>query len=158
MEKKVLNILNKQINNELGNCYAYMVLASFFANQYYPGIAAYLRKQSNEEKQHAEQIIDFIEKLDGVVDYSNIEAFEYPTDVKNAGEIVCELENTNLESLQKMAKTCLDAEDSASYELSLALIKDQVDGMNEAYQFEADMERIANEGCSRTIDLIYKSL
>jgi ferritin len=48
LKPQVLDALNKQIQHEFSNSYAYLAVAAYFEDQVYSGFAAYFRKQAGE--------------------------------------------------------------------------------------------------------------
>ena len=67
-------LLNEQINAELTALYQYKRLYSYFADNAvaYNNVANYFLKASNEEKEHADKLIDYQIKRGGDVVYDNI--------------------------------------------------------------------------------------
>ena len=85
-----------QIQHELGNASKYMQIASYFENLQLTNISSYFKKQSDDEKQHANkfmnhinerieketrelQLLEMILKVDRAADELN----NYPKDLKN---------------------------------------------------------------------------
>ncbi|KAF0302043.1 Soma ferritin [Amphibalanus amphitrite] len=61
--------VNKQINMELFASYTYMSMASYFDRDdvAFPGFHAYFKKQSDEEREHAEKLMKFQNQRGGRV-------------------------------------------------------------------------------------------
>lgn len=85
LSKKLQDALNGQINMELASSYLYLAMSAWFESQNWPGSAAWMRRQSNEERDHAMKIFDFINDRDGKVTLTQIAApaanFKSHTDV-----------------------------------------------------------------------------
>lgn len=74
IKQKVLDALNKQLNDELYASYLYLAMSAHFENESLTGFASWMRKQSVEEYQHAMKIFDFIHQVDGKVELFKIDA------------------------------------------------------------------------------------
>lgn len=57
---KVLTELNRQLNYELGAAHSYRALSLWCADQNLKGFAAFFAKQTGEEHEHAEKIMDHL--------------------------------------------------------------------------------------------------
>lgn len=91
-------IINKQINQELMASYVYMALYSYFGNTKvaYKNIQNYFKKNSEEEREHAIQFINYINMRGGTVNLKpiNIPTIDYSIlSMKDAFETALELEN-----------------------------------------------------------------
>ena len=60
MKEKMLNALNEQVNKELYSAYLYLSMAAYFEQMNLKGFAHWMRKQFQEEQEHAMKIYDFI--------------------------------------------------------------------------------------------------
>ena len=68
IDKKMLQALNEQVNHEFYAAYLYLSMSAYFASENFKGFANWLRKQANEEVEHAMKIFDHInERGDKVV-------------------------------------------------------------------------------------------
>lgn len=78
-------LLNEQINSELTAFYQYKKLYSYFADNdvAYMNVANYFLKASNEEKEHADKLIDYQIKRGGDVNYTNITAPNFEVSPNN---------------------------------------------------------------------------
>ena len=81
LSDKVLAAYNKQITAELFASNLYLAMGAYFDALAYRGFGHWLRVQSDEERQHAQRIIDIVVDRGGAVDIQNIEepgTFESP--------------------------------------------------------------------------------
>ena len=62
---KVEAALNAQIHAELSASITYMAASNYYDSKNLKNISDFMRKESNEEKGHAEYIIDYINKRNG---------------------------------------------------------------------------------------------
>lgn len=60
MNKKLLELINKQINNELGSAYLYLDFANYFDGKGLTGYANYYKVQCKEEINHALLQYEFV--------------------------------------------------------------------------------------------------
>lgn len=60
LKKKMLDALNKQINEELFSAYLYLSMAAYFESISLNGFATWMKVQVQEEISHAMKIYDFI--------------------------------------------------------------------------------------------------
>ena len=60
MKEKMLNHLNKQINEELFSAYLYLSMSAHFEDQGLKGFAHWMRVQAKEEIEHAMRIYQHI--------------------------------------------------------------------------------------------------
>lgn len=60
LSQKVQDAINRQINNELYSMYSYLAMSAYCENQQFRGAARWLRVQSDEEREHAMRLYDFL--------------------------------------------------------------------------------------------------
>jgi ferritin len=63
----VQNAINEQIKNELYSAYLYLAMSAHFEAANLPGIAKWMRFQSNEEVEHAMKFFDYVNDRGGRV-------------------------------------------------------------------------------------------
>jgi ferritin heavy chain len=91
-------IINEQINQELMASYVYMAFYSYFGNTNiaYPNIQKFFKKCSDEEREHALQLINYVNLRGGTVDLKPINIVKINYDkltVLDAFSTSLELEN-----------------------------------------------------------------
>ncbi len=85
LSKKMLAALNTQIKEELFSEYYYLSMSAWCESQDLPGMAAFLKLKSEEERAHAMKIYTFIHDRDGKV---TLQAIPQPaTDFKSHMDI-----------------------------------------------------------------------
>jgi ferritin len=72
MNARVFAAINDQINSEFQASYTYLAMAGFCDRQKFLGAAKWLRMQSEEERQHAMKLFDFVLARDGAVELQAI--------------------------------------------------------------------------------------
>ena len=74
LSEKIEAAFNKQITAELYASNLYLAMGAYFDSLAYRGFGHWLRLQSDEERQHAQRIIDIVVNRGGTVDIQGIEA------------------------------------------------------------------------------------
>ncbi len=67
MSKKMEKALNEQINAEAYSAYLYLAMAAYFEAENLPGLASWMRIQTQEETAHALKFFDFVNERRGRV-------------------------------------------------------------------------------------------
>lgn len=65
--QKLIDAFNQQVGNELGASLQYISIASYFAGETLPQLAAFFFRQSEEEREHAMRFVKFINDVGGRV-------------------------------------------------------------------------------------------
>ena len=73
MNKTVFAAINEQINSEFEASYNYLAMAAHCERQKFVGAAKWLRLQSEEERQHAMKLFNFVLARDGAVELKTID-------------------------------------------------------------------------------------
>lgn len=76
IEHTIEDVLNKQIKYEFETAYSYLGLAAALAATPYSGFAHWMKKQYEEELEHAMKLYEYIQERQGCVKLQN---FECPT-------------------------------------------------------------------------------
>ena len=74
ISEKIEAAFNKQITAELHASILYLAMGAYFDALAYRGFGHWLRLQSDEERQHAQRIIDIVVDRGGAVEIQGIEA------------------------------------------------------------------------------------
>lgn len=67
LSKPLLSALNEQINHEMFSSYLYLAMSAYCESKNFPGMAKWMKMQSNEETNHAMKIYDYIHNRNGIV-------------------------------------------------------------------------------------------
>jgi ferritin len=67
INKKVQEVLNKQINMEFWSAYLYLSMSNYLTDLGYPGFAHWMQVQSKEEAGHAMRMLDYVNERGGRV-------------------------------------------------------------------------------------------
>ena len=73
MNQTVFAAINEQINSEFEASYNYLAMAAYCERQKFVGSAKWLRLQSDEERQHAMKLFNFVLARDGAVELKTID-------------------------------------------------------------------------------------
>lgn len=60
LSKNMSRVLNQQIQVEFQASYVYLAMSAYCESLYLPGLAAWMRRQSEEEQAHAMRLFDFV--------------------------------------------------------------------------------------------------
>ena len=73
LSAKIQDALNAQINLELSSSYHYLAMSAFFEASALPGMATWMRVQSEEERTHAMKLFDHLCDRGGTVVLQQVE-------------------------------------------------------------------------------------
>lgn len=59
-KNNIVELLNKQYNFEIASSYVYLGIASYFTNSGWDGFSAFMKRQAQEEIEHAMKIYEFM--------------------------------------------------------------------------------------------------
>ena len=74
LSNKMEQALNDQVTAEMFSSYIYLAMAAYFEDQNFPGMAQWMRLQSDEETLHAMKFYDYIIERHGRVTLAAIDA------------------------------------------------------------------------------------
>ena len=73
LSQEMQDALNKQINEELESAYIYQAMACYFEHITLQGFANWMRAQTEEERAHAQKLIDYMQDRGARVTLTGIE-------------------------------------------------------------------------------------
>ena len=145
-----LNAINEQINFEMRASYTYQSMAAYFSRDVVAlkGFAAYFRKQSEEEREHALKLSDYICNRGGRVVLHPIPAPESDwKSAKNALEQVLQLERDVNEALLKLHKLADEQADPHLADfLEAEYLQEQVHSLKEVAELLTNLNRVGGDG------------
>ena len=112
------------------------------------GLARYFRKQSEDERKHAERIMDFQNERGGRVRLSHIPMpksdfdDEHQGDALNAMELALSLEKLNYSKLRSLDKLATEAEDFRLADFVDELLADQTEDVKRAADYVSQLRRV----------------
>jgi ferritin len=120
--------LNNQMTKEAWASQVYLSYAAWADNQGYEGIANFLFRHAQEERNHMMKILEYILERGAAVIIQAIDApGETPTSVQNCFEKVFEQEVDNTKGLYKLVKMSFDEEDWATWNFMQWFVKEQTE-------------------------------
>src|SRR6201996_7022826 len=104
--------LNQQMTNEAHNAQIYLAYASWASNEGYDGIANFLFRHANEERNHMMKFLEYILKRGGKVTVTAIPApGPDPVNVNNCFEKVFKSEVENTANIYKIVEMAMAEKD-----------------------------------------------
>jgi len=77
MDKKVVELLNAQVNKEFFSAYMYLGISEYYTQQNLPGFASWYKIQAQEEQEHAMKFYKYLLDQDQEVLLSQIDPANY---------------------------------------------------------------------------------
>lgn len=124
-DAKVIAVLNEVLKAELTAINQYFLHAEMCENWGYEKMAKLTRKESIEEMQHAEILMERILLLDGSPNMTDYFKINIGQNVKQQLENDLQLEYTAVKRLNDGIKTCVGASDNGSRELLEKILVDE---------------------------------
>jgi ferritin len=118
--------LNAQMTRESKASQVYLSFAAWASDEGYNGIANFLFRHANEERNHMMKILEYILERAAKVKIEAIPApSEVPTDVQNCFEMIFELEVANTKSIYEIVKMSFEEGDWATWHFMQWFVKEQ---------------------------------
>ena len=147
LNHKLQTALNEQIKNELYSAYIYLSMSAYFESINLPGFANWMRKQSQEEVNHAMKIFDFIHERGGRVELQAIDqppvSFESPLKVF---EMALEHEKKVTAMIHDLYKLAEEEKDYPTQVMLHWFIDEQVEEEKSASDLVEQLKRIGDDG------------
>lgn len=128
LSKNLEAALNAQMTKEAHAAQIYLSYAAWADNQGCAGIANFLFRHANEERNHMMKILEYILKRGGEVSVTSIPApGENPKSINNCFEKVFEHEVENTKAVYRIVKMSLDEEDWATWNFMQWFVQEQTE-------------------------------
>jgi len=128
LSKTLTAALNTQMTKEAQASQIYLSYASWASSQGFSGIASFLFKHSQEERNHMMKILEYILKRCGEAHVSAIPAPpENPATIHTCFEKVFEHEVDNTKSIYKLVKMSFDEEDWSTWNFLQWFVNEQIE-------------------------------
>jgi ferritin len=138
---------NAQITMEYGAAYSYLGMSAWLEKQGLPGMAGWMRAQSDEETTHGLKFLQFVLDRGGKVNLGQIDApstdFDAPIDVFRAS---LAQEKGVTASINAMYALAVESKDFASMPLLDWFVAEQVEEEASVQQIIDDLERGGDSG------------
>ena len=160
--KEVENLINKQINLELNASYIYLSMFSYFSRHdvALPNMAEYFRKNSEEERGHAEKLIRYQNTRGGTVVLYDVKAPEINNwaSALTAFQAALELEKKVNESLLNLHSAASENNDAQFCDfLENHYLEEQVKAIKELGDHITNLKRVGNDLGIYLFDKEFKS-
>jgi ferritin len=120
--------LNQQMTNEAHNAQIYLSYAAWASDKGYDGIANFLFRHENEERNHMMKFLEYILKRGGKVTVTAIpDPGPEPTSVNNCFEKVFKSEVENTESIYRIVEMAMAEKDWATWNFMQWFVKEQTE-------------------------------
>lgn len=133
LSKKMQKALNEQICKELYSEYFYLAMSAWCDSNDLPGMAAFMKLKSVEERAHAMKFYDYIHDRDSKVTFLAIE--QPPSEFKSFQDIFenqFQHEKAVTQSIHNLYSLALEEKDYASQVMLQWFIEEQVEEEKEA--------------------------
>jgi ferritin len=128
LSKSIAATLNAQMTKEAHASQIYLSYAAWADQNGFGGIANFLFKHAQEERNHMMKILEFILKRGGQVEVTAIPAPpENPISINNCFEKIFKHEVDNTNAVYKLVKMSHDEEDWATWNFMQWFVKEQVE-------------------------------
>jgi len=128
LSKTLTAALNEQMTKEAHASQIYLSYAAWADSQGFGGIANFLFRHAQEERNHMMKILEYILKRGAKVHVTTIPAPpEPPISINNCFEKVFEHEVDNTTAVYKLVKISFDEEDWATWNFMQWFVKEQIE-------------------------------
>jgi ferritin len=128
LSKTLSTALNAQMTKEAQASQIYLSYASWAENQGFDGIANFLFRHAEEERNHMMKILEYILKRGAEVHVTSIPAPPgNPVSINNCFEKVFEHEVENTKAVYKLVKMSFDEEDWATWNFMQWFVTEQIE-------------------------------
>lgn len=147
LNKKVEAAMNVQLQKELQSAYVYLGMSAWCETQNLPGMAAWLRRQFEEEQVHAFKFFDFIIDREGRVELQDLTGVSvtYKTPL-NVFETALEHERAVTAAINDLYALVADEKDFASQAWLNWFAQEQVEEEKQVTQIVEDLKRAGDRG------------
>ena len=140
---KVVKELNDALREELTAINQYFLHAEMCENWGYEKLAKHTRKESIEEMQHAEKLMEHILYLDGTPNMTDYFKINIGPDVKAQLKNDLQVEYDAVKRLNEGIETCVKASDNGSREILEGILRDEEEHID---WLEAQLHSIGEMG------------
>ncbi|HKM93939.1 MAG TPA: ferritin [Prolixibacteraceae bacterium] len=128
LKEKMEKALNEQINKELYSAYLYMSMSAYAQTLGLPGVANWMKVQTQEETSHANKFFDYVHERNARVLLKPIDAveFEFGT-VQEMFKKVMEHEQMITDSINKLVDIAIELSDHATRSMLMWFVDEQVE-------------------------------
>ena len=145
ISKKMAEAFNSQIQAEFQSAYLYLSMAAWFEEGNFPGFSHWMKKQYEEEVEHAMKMFDSLAERGGRVELQAIMAPQKDwTDAIAVFKDTLEHERVVTKLIYKLVDMAKEEKDYASIEFLHWYVKEQVEEESTASGILANLEKIGD--------------
>lgn len=124
----IVDALNRQMTNEAHNAQIYLAYASWASDKGYDGIANFLFRHANEERNHMMKFLEYILKRGGKVKVTAIpDPGPDPVSVNDCFEKVFKSEVENTSNIYELVNMSMEQKDWATWNFMQWFVKEQTE-------------------------------
>ncbi|MBS1528343.1 MAG: ferritin [Bacteroidetes bacterium] len=128
LSQTITAALNRQMTNEAHNAQIYLAYAAWADSEGYEGIANFLFRHANEERNHMMKFLEYILKRGGKVKVSPIpDPGPDPTDVNDCFERIFKSEVDNTANIYNLVNMSMEEKDWATWNFMQWFVKEQTE-------------------------------
>ena len=144
LSQRINDLLNLQIMHELKNSNIYLQIASYFEDYQLQNLATYFYNQSQEEKEHANKFVKYINsRTGGKVSIGSVESPELQiTKIEDVGRIYVETEEKTTEQIEEIMSVIRDEQSYTDEMFILSMLAEQVQEEDSATEFALKLEMV----------------
>jgi len=144
LSETLCSAYNQQIVHELFNANKYSQIESFFEDVQLPNLAKYFRKQSDDEKQHANKFIEHVNtRVGGKV---TIEAIDSPnlefSDFSSIGDIYLKAEQDTTSSIEGIYDLALSEKSYIDLSFIQSMLFEQLEEEQSAQELSVKLKMV----------------
>ena len=144
ISEKLQNAINEQITAEMWSSNLYLSMSFYLQKEGFDGFASWMRKQSQEELQHAYDLADYLVKRGGAAKVDKIDVVPQGWgSVQEVFEHVYKHECYVSELIDKMVDIAEEDKDHASRDFLFGFVREQVEEESTAKEI---VEQLKNYG------------
>lgn len=128
LNKKVENILNKQISGEASSSHLYLAMASWAENAGFGGTAGFLYTHSDEERQHMLKLVKFVNERGGKAKIPDLSVGKISfKSLKDVFKKLLEHEIEVTNSINEVVHVCLEEKDYTTHNFMQWYVAEQLE-------------------------------
>lgn len=135
--------LCQEVVKEFSNQLAYSQIESYFEDLQLKKLSAYFRKQSEEEKVHANRFIQYInDRTGGSVSIGDVPAPEIKTGNFEIADLYIQIEESTTESIESLYELAQELKSYVDLPFILEMLSEQVKEEDEAQEFALKIRNV----------------
>jgi ferritin len=152
LNEAIENVLNAQIQREFESAYLYLSMAAYFEAENLPGFAHWMRMQSEEEREHAMRLFDYVLERGGRPQLQAIDeppgGYDSPFD---AVEQALDHERKITESIHQIYARAVEENDYATQSEMQWFVEEQVEEEQSAAGLVAALRQAGDDSAAMFI-------